>query len=473
MSVVRTRFAPSPTGHLHIGGARTALFNFLYARHHRGTFVLRIEDTDRQRSTPEYEAAILDGLSWLGLDWDEGPYRQSERLEIYRARIAGLLRDGRAYRCVCSPEELEGKRAAALGTGRKPVYDGTCRNRGLGPEAAPFVVRFRAPRDGETVVNDLIKGRVVFQNAELDDLIIARSDGSPTYNVCVVIDDVDMGITHVIRGDDHLSNTPRQALLYAALDSPVPQFAHVPLILGTDRARLSKRHGAMSVTAYRDAGYLPEAMVNYLARLGWSHGDQEIFSLAELVETFTVEDVGKAAGIFNPEKLLWLDSHYVRSRPPAELAREVLAFIAAAGHDPPSDLPWLARVIEALQPRAKTLVDLVAQGRCFLAEELEIDATAARKFLTPAAAPLLEGLAVALERLPHWSRDAIEQAFQTVLANRDPPLALGTLAQPVRVAVTGGTASPGIFEVLELLGRERAVGRLRAATERAAAGHAG
>jgi len=468
MATVRTRFAPSPTGHLHIGGVRTALFNFLHARHHGGTFILRIEDTDRERSTEEYRLAILDGLEWLGLEWDEGPHRQSDRAALYQERIESLLRAGRAYRCLCSAEDVQVMRQAALAAGRKPAYDGTCRDRRIGPAPGrPFAVRFRAPREGETVVDDLVKGRVVFQNQELDDLVIARSDGTPTYNLCVVVDDVDMDITPVIRGDDHLANTPRQVLIYEALGCSIPRFAHVPLILGTDRARLSKRHGAMSVTAYREAGYLPAAMVNYLARLGWSHGDQEVFSLAELVRCFTVEDVGKAAGIFNPEKLLWLNAQYIKSSPPDEIARATLPFLAAAGHafdSSPENLAWLARVVGLLQPRVRTLAEIADLAGCFLAAEISIDPEAAGKFLTPAIGPALEDLATRLASLPEWTQQHVQEAFESVLA--DHKLPLGKLAQPARVAVTGKAASPGIFEVMALLGRERTVRRIRAALEK-------
>jgi len=465
MSVVRTRFAPSPTGHLHIGGARTALFNLLYARHSGGTFILRIEDTDRERSTAESIQAILDSLSWLGLTWDEGPFFQSERASIYRERADTLMRHGLAYRCTCTPEDLETKRRAAFAAGDKPMYDGTCRDRAVGPASgSPFVIRFRSPRDGQTVIDDIVKGCVTFQNRELDDLVIVRSDGTPTYNFCAVVDDADMGITHIIRGDDHLSNTPRQVLIYRALGLPPPQFAHVPLILGTDRARLSKRHGAVSVTSYRDAGYLPEALVNYLARLGWSHGDQEVFSLHELIECFTIENVGKAAGIFNPEKLLWLNSHYIKSRPAADLAQEVLPFITRAGYEAPADPACLVKIVASLQPRAKTLVEFVELARFFLANDLVIQPKAAAKFLTPAITPALIALADRLEALCDWTTDTIAHEFHEVLTTHG--LALSKLAQPVRVAVTGATASPGIFEVLDILGKERTLGRIRAAIDR-------
>src|SRR6266571_1696290 len=314
---VRTRFAPSPTGALHIGSVRTALFSYLFARHHGGVFVLRIEDTDRERSTEESTRAILEGLGWLGLAWDEGPYHQSERLALYRARAEALLAAGAVYRCWCTPEELEARRQAALAAGRRPAYDRTCRERTAPPaDRAAHALRFRTPLEGETVIDDHVKGRVVFRNVDLDDFIIVRSDGMPVYNFCVVVDDHDMRITHVIRGDDLLASTPRQVLLYRAFGAAPPAFAHVPQILGLDKARLSKRHGATSVLAYREMGYLPDAVVNYLARLGWSHGDQELFRREELIAHFTLENVGKSAGIFNPEKLEWVNFQYMKATPP-------------------------------------------------------------------------------------------------------------------------------------------------------------
>ena len=322
---VRTRFAPSPTGYLHVGGARTALFSWLYARHHGGKFILRVEDTDQLRSTEESTRAILDAMTWLGLTWDEGPFFQAERVEIHRNLVKKLIDEGKAYYCTCTPEDLENKRKKALAEGRKPKYDGTCREKNLN-KAANTVVRFRGPRMGATIVNDLIKGAISFQNEELDDLVIERADGYPTYNFAVVIDDAEMGITQVIRGDDHVNNTPRQILLYEALGYAVPQFGHVPMILGADKARLSKRHGATSVMAYEEMGYLPEALVNYLVRLGWSHGDQEIFSMDELVSLFTLDSVGKSPAVFNPEKLLWLNQHYIKEYPDTRLAEAMKPF---------------------------------------------------------------------------------------------------------------------------------------------------
>ena len=464
---VRTRFAPSPTGFLHIGGARTALFSWLFARHHGGRFVLRIEDTDRERSTAESIQAILDGLGWLGIDWDEGPFHQTERYALYREHAERLLRDGAAYRCWCSAEELDARRSAQLAAGGRPAYDRTCRERTTAPAGRnAFTLRFRTPDDGEVVIDDAVKGRVVFRTADLDDFIIQRSDGSPIYNFCVVVDDVEMAITDVIRGDDHLANTPRQILLYQALGAALPRFAHVPLILGLDKTRLSKRHGATSVMSYRDQGYLPEAMVNFLARLGWAHGDQELFTRAELIEHFGLAQVGASPAVFNPEKLLWTNFQWLKQTPAEQLAALVAPFLERAGLPVPADRAWLARAVETLRERAKTLVELAEFLRFYVAERIELQPKAAAQHLTPAIAPALDVLIARLEALAAWSPDAIEQAFQATMASHG--LALGKLAQPVRVAVTGGTVSPGIFEVLDVLGRERALVRLRAAAARSA-----
>jgi glutamyl-tRNA synthetase len=458
----RTRFAPSPSGYLHIGGARTALFSYLYARRHGGTFVLRIEDTDRERSTDASINAILDSLEWLQITWDEGPFFQSRRTATYVTEVNRLLAARKAYPCYCTSAELDAKRQAALAAGRKPAYDGTCRD--LPADAAagrPHTVRFRSPKDGETVIDDIVKGRVVFQNAELDDLIILRTDGTPTYNFCVVVDDAEMRITHVLRGDDHLANTPRQILLYQALGAALPAFGHVPLILGPDKSRLSKRHGAMAVTAYRDLGFLPDAVCNYLIRLGWSHGDQEIFSRAELIEKFNLEAIGKSAGVFDYEKMLWLSSHYLRALAPADLATAARPFIAQAGLTVPGDDAWLAKALATLQERAKTLVDLAEQAHFYLADHVALDPAAAAKFLKPEIAPALQSLRDACAALDEWTVASLEHTFATVLAQH--VLKLGKLAQPVRVAVTGTTASPGIFEVLDVLGRDRTLARLDAA----------
>jgi glutamyl-tRNA synthetase len=453
---------------LHIGGARTALFNYLFARHHGGKFILRIEDTDRERSTSEAIEAIIEALEWLQLDWDEGPIHQTDRFPLYREKIHDLLARGKAYPCTCSSAELEAKRQAAQREKRKPAYDGTCRPaKGIivpAPSDQPYTVRFRSPRTGETVVRDAVKGDVVFDNRELDDLIIARSDGTPTYNFCVVVDDIDMRITHIIRGDDHLANTPRQIQLYEAFGASLPQFAHVPLILGPDKARLSKRHGATSLTAYRELGYFPEAVVNYLVRLGWSHGDQEIFSREELIQKFSLESVGKSAGVFNPEKFLWLNFHYMKTKPLVELARAIVPFIAAKGYAVPGDERWLEKMIAALRERARTLTELVDAAHFFLADEITVDEKAAKKFLTPEIAGPMSRLTEKLSATDNFEPDEIERVFSSVL--EETALPMGKLAQPVRVALTGGTVSPGIHEVIAVLGKERTLRRLRAVLQR-------
>jgi glutamyl-tRNA synthetase len=468
MAQVRSRFAPSPTGYLHIGGARTALFNFLFARHNGGKFILRIEDTDRERSTPEAIKAILDAMSWLNLDWDEGPFYQTERYPLYRQKIQLLLAEGKAYPCVCTSAELDAKRQQAQKEKRKPMYDGTCRPpEGVIPALPtdkPYTVRFRSPRGGSTIVDDVVKGQVVFDNHELDDLIIARSDGTPTYNFCVVVDDIDMDITHIIRGDDHLANTPRQIVLYQALGHSLPQFAHLPLILGTDKARLSKRHGATSVMAYRDMGYLPEAVLNYLVRLGWSHGDQEIFPRAELIGKFSLESVGKSAGVFNPEKFLWVNSHYLKERPLPQLADDVIPYIVAKGYPVPQDKSWLEKMVKTLRDRSKTLVELVDSATFYLTDDIPIDEKAAKKFLTPQVREPIAKLIERLTALDDFAEANIEQTFSAVL--QEMGLSMGELAQPVRVALTGSTVSPGIQEVIAVLGKERTLRRLSSALQR-------
>jgi len=460
MSGVRTRFAPSPTGHLHIGGARTALFNYLFARRQGGRFILRIEDTDRERSTPESIDAILDGLRWLRLNWDEGPVFQSERSPLYREHIERLLRQEKAYRCYCTSEELEAKRKAALAANRSPVYDRTCRERADRPPNRSFTVRFKAPLTGETVVRDLIKGNVVVQNRELDDLIIARSDGSPTFNLCAVVDDALMEITHIIRGEDHLSNTPKQLQLYRAFGYPTPEFAHAPLILGADRTRLSKRHGATSITAYRESGYLPDALINYLVRLGWSHGDQELFTRAELIEKFSLSQVGTAAGVFDPDKLEWVNFQHLKSMQPAALAEAVRPHIAARGWSVPEE-PRLSKMVTTLRERAKTLVELVESGSYYWTDALRIDPKAAAKHLAKADPGVFRLVLDALQAVRPWDAPAIEAEFRRVMETHK--IKLGKLAQPVRVALTGGAVSPGIFELIEAMGRELVLARLGAA----------
>ncbi|MBI4247236.1 MAG: glutamate--tRNA ligase [Candidatus Rokubacteria bacterium] len=458
---MRVRFAPSPTGYLHVGGARTALFNWLYARHHRGAFVLRIEDTDRSRSTEDHIASIVDALAWLGLDWDAGPpapgYRQTERFDLYRAHARRLLESGRAYYCDCPPELLDRERQAAQQRGETFRYSGRCRDRGL----ATGALRLRVPGEGATVVNDLIHGPVTFEHGQLDDWILVRTDGTPTYNFCVVVDDVTMEITHVIRGNDHLSNTPKQILCYEALGYPVPEFAHVSMILGADRSRLSKRHGATSVQAVRESGILPEAMVNYLARLGWSHGDQEIFSREELIELFDIKDVASSGAVFDQTKLLWLSHEYLKGMDGARLAARAEPFIAQAGLPAPADRAWLARVVDTLKERAQTLVELVDVGRFYFERPREYEAKAAQKFLTREGTPRLALLIEALDSKPDFTAPALEGLYRDLGERLG--LKLVDLAQLTRVALTGRMASPPLFAVLELLGREEVSARLRAA----------
>ncbi len=460
--MVRVRFAPSPTGYLHIGGARTALFNWLYARHEGGVFVLRIEDTDRDRSTDEYIEAIIEGMKWLNLDWDEGPFRQTDRFDMYKACVERLLAEKKAYYCYCTPEELEERRQKALAEGRPPRYDGRCRNLKEPVPGRTPSVRFRMPETGQTVINDLIRGHVSFDNSQLDDFIIARSDGTPTYNFVVVVDDVDMKITHVIRGDDHLNNTPKQVHIYNALGYDVPKFAHLPMILGHDKTRLSKRHGATSVMAYKEMGYLPGALVNYLARLGWSFGDQEVFTREELIKHFSLEHIGKSAAVFNPEKLLWLNGEYMRNTPVGELSRMVMPLLIEKGiivGDPSGiDRQWFEKAVASLVERSKTLQQLADAMRFYLSESVEIDPAAKEKFLNQETLGYLADIRDALARIPEFTRDNIEKAFREVVEKHGQKLA--RVAQPVRVAVTGGTVSPGIFDVLEIVGRERTLKRL-------------
>jgi len=465
---VRVRFAPSPTGHLHVGGARTALFNWLYARHHRGTFILRIEDTDRSRSTDENIVAIVDALTWLGLDWDEGPpaagYRQTERFAIYREHAQRMLAAGRAYYCDCPPELLDQEREAAQKRNETFRYSGRCRDRGLTAGA----LRLRIPTAGATVVNDMIHGSVTFEHSQLDDWILVRTDGTPTYNFCVVVDDVTMRITHVIRGDDHLSNTPKQILCYEALDYAVPEFAHVSLILGKDKSRLSKRHGATSVQAFRDAGFPADALVNYLARLGWSHGDQEVFSRAELVELFDIKNVATSAAVFDVTKLEWLSQHYLKTMNGDRLAELATPFVRAAGLTPPEDRARFIGMLDTLRERAKTLVELVEQGRFYFERPSSYEPKGAQKFLTADGARRLGTMVERLEAEPEFTSAAIERVVRALTDELG--LKLVDLAQLARLAATGRTASPPIFEVLALLGRDESLTRLRHARD--VAGHA-
>ena len=457
MSDLRVRFAPSPTGFLHIGGARTALFNYLLARQQQGTFILRIEDTDVERSTHESTEAILNAMDWLGLDYDEGPYYQSASFDLYRSKVEELLQQDRAYRCYCTTEELAAQREEALQAGRKPKYAGTCRERTDHPDA-PYVVRFRLPDEsGETAFNDRIKGLIRVRHAELDDLIIQRSDGTPTYNFVVVVDDAEMAVNLVIRGDDHINNTPRQILLYEALGYPVPEFAHVPMILGADKKRLSKRHGATSVMAYRDMGYLPEALINYLVRLGWSAGDQEIFTKDELIEKFSLEHVGRSAGVFNPEKLLWLNSHYIKTGDPRRLAELLRPFLADEGIVA-DDGPDPVAVVSSLQERATTLVDMARGAAFYYVDQVSYDDKGRQKFLRADQRELFQQIRAQFSAAGEFSSETLEKIFADLMQTTG--LKFGKIAQPLRFALTGGAPSPGIHEVLTVLGQTRVLQRI-------------
>lgn len=462
MPQVVTRFAPSPTGELHIGGARTALFNWLYARRHGGKFLLRIEDTDRERSTPEFVRAILEGMEWLGMAWDEGPFYQTERMDLYRKEAERLLSEGKAYRCVCAPEDLERRKEEMKARKEKPRYDGRCRD--LPPEASrgkPYVVRFRTPQAGHTVVRDLLRGDVTFENAELDDLVILRTDGTPTYNFVVVVDDASMGITHVLRGDDHLNNTPKQLLIYEALGYPVPRIGHFPLIHGMEGGKMSKRDAETSVMKYREMGYLPEAIVNYLARLGWGHGDQEIFSVEELQRLFSLEHVNLSPSRFDINKLQHLNAHYIKAADPDRIARLIVPFLEEIGIEA-APTPWLSRAVSTLQERSRTLAEM-ADAMIYYFRRKETDPKAAKKFLTPEIAPVFEEIVKAFEALPEFSPSAMEAALHAIAEKRSGEL---KIHQPIRVALTGGTASPGLFDVMEILGREEVSRRLLDAAAR-------
>ena len=459
---MRTRFAPSPTGYLHVGGARTALFCYLQARANDGTFILRIEDTDLERSTPESVQAILDGMAWLGLDYDEGPFYQTQRFDRYAEVVQRLLDEGKAYRCYCSKERIEALREEAMNAGLKPRYDGHCR---AGAEPVPGVkpvIRFKNPQGGNVVWDDLVRGRISIANDELDDLVIARPDGSPTYNFTVVVDDMDMQVSLVIRGDDHINNTPRQINIYRALGAELPDFAHVPMILGADGARLSKRHGAVSVLQYRDDGYLPQALVNYLVRLGWSHGDQEIFSRAEMIEYFDIRDVNRKASAFNTDKLDWLNQHYMRELPAAEVAEHLAPQFTALGIDP-ADGPALADLVSVQADRVKTLKEMAAVSRAFYQDFDEFDEQAAKKHLRPVAEAPLQALLDKLVALEDWTPELLDQAVRTTAEELE--VGLGKIAQPLRVALTGTAVSPSIDKTLWLVGRERTLERVQKAIE--------
>lgn len=454
---IRTRFAPSPTGYLHVGGARTALFSWLYARKHGGTFVLRIEDTDLERSTAESVNAILEGMTWLGLEYDEGPFYQTHRFDRYKALIQQLLDEGKAYHCYCSREELDEMREAQMARKEKPRYDGRCRHRSEPREGVAPVVRFRNPDDGAVVIDDQVKGQIIVRNSELDDLIIARSDGSPTYNFTVVVDDLDMRITHVIRGDDHVNNTPRQINILKALGAELPKYAHVPMILGSDGARLSKRHGAVSVMQYRDDGFLPEAVLNYLVRLGWSHGDQEIFKLDEMIEHFDVPDINHSASTFNPDKLLWLNHHYLMHGDPVHVAHHFRWHLGRLGIDP-TEGPDPVEVVKAQRERNKTLVEMAEASAFFYRDFHQYDEKAAKKNLTPDAIEGLSMLRENLGALRPWVRESIHDLIAATAEALD--VKMGGIAQPLRVAVSGTSVSPPIDLTLEILGQEKTMLRI-------------
>ncbi len=458
---IKTRFAPSPTGYLHVGGARTALFSWLYARRHGGRFVLRIEDTDRERSTEESVNAILEGMNWLGLEYDEGPFYQTHRFERYDEVIEQLIDKGLAYRCDCSRERLDALREEQMKARQKPRYDGHCRDREVSADA-PHVIRFRNPLDGEVVFDDLIRGPIRVANAELDDLILRRSDGTPTYNLTVVVDDHDMGITQVIRGDDHINNTPRQINLYRALGWEVPRFAHVPMILGEDGSRLSKRHGAVSVMQYKEHGYLPEALLNYLVRLGWSHGDQEIFSLDEMIELFDLEAVNRAPSTFNTAKLDWLNQQYLMHSDPARVAHLLSPHLGDLGIDP-AEGPDLVAVVEAQRERATTLVELARISAFYYRDFDDYEPKAAKKAFKAGADAALAAVRERLAALAEWAREPIHQAVSDTVEALE--VGFGKVAMPLRVAVTGGSPSPDLDLTLWLVGREATLRRIDRAIE--------
>jgi glutamyl-tRNA synthetase len=453
---VRTRFAPSPTGYLHVGGARTALFSWLYARKHGGEFVLRIEDTDLERSTAESVNAILEGMTWLGLDYDEGPFYQTERFDRYNQVIDELLDKGLAYRCNCSRERLDALREEQMKNKQKPRYDGHCRDRNVDP-AEPHVIRFRNPLEGSVVFDDMVRGRIVFQNAELDDLIIRRTDGSPTYNLTVVVDDDEMGITHVVRGDDHVNNTPRQINLLRAMGKEPPRYAHVPMILGSDGARLSKRHGAVGVMQYREDGFMPEALLNYLVRLGWSYEDREIFSIDEMVELFDIDDINKSASSFNTEKLLWLNQHYIKSAEPEHIARLLSVHMGHMDIDPTLG-PDLVAVVDAQRERAKTLIELAEICAFYYRDFDSYPEKAAKKAFKEGAIEPLQSVSARLADLQDWNRESIHAVIQAVVDELE--IGFGKVGMPLRLAVTGGAPSPDLDLTLYLIGKEACLRRI-------------
>ncbi len=450
---VRVRFAPSPTGFLHLGGARTALFNWLFARHNNGVFVLRIEDTDRQRSTQESIDVILNAMTWMGMDWDEGPFYQTQRLDLYYSALKKLEEKGLAYRCTCTPDQLTEMREEAMRTGKKPRYNRHCLGKYDKDPEGPFVWRFRSPDEGVTVLDDMVRGQVITNNDEMDDLVLIKADGIPTYNFAVVVDDSSMNITHVIRGEDHLTNTPRQINIYKALDLPIPQFAHLPLIKG-----LSKRIGSTSIQAYQQLGYLPMGVVNYLARLGWSHGDQELFSMDELVKFFTIEGVGKASGTFNPEKMEWVNAQHIQAEDSGVLATHLVPFLAERGIVVASEDPRLTMIVDSLKKRSKTLVEM-ADASMFYFHKPQTNEKAAKVLADAHAVEILQKLYESYSQLPEpWEGTAIEEPLNALAAEMG--IKLGLVAQPMRVALTGSTASPGMFEIIPILGKAEVLKRL-------------
>ena len=458
MGKVVTRFPPSPTGHLHLGGARTALFNWLYARHFGGKLVLRFEDTDRERSKKEYVDSILEALKWLKLDWDEGPYFQTQRLELYQKYARKLFEEGKAYYCECGKEELEAKRKEMLEKGLKPRYDGTCREKGLGPGEGR-ALRLKVEAVGEVVFEDLLRGKISFPAEEIDDFIIMRSDGTPTYHFAVVIDDFTMGVTHVIRGDDHISNTPKQILIYQALGVEPPKFAHIPMVLGRDGARLSKRHGARSILEYRDEGYLPEALVNYLAKLGWGYGDQEYFTVEELIKLFDIKDVNLSPARFDPDKLLAVNAYWIRNSDASYLLSQLKPFLKEYELDKFSE-DYLKSAIETVKTRAKTLVEMAKMMDFYLVEEVEYEEKGEKKFLVKEVLPALKKVKAYLEEA-----ELEEKGFEEFLRGlaEEMGIKLKNIAQAIRVSLTGRTVSPGLFEIIKVLDREKAVKRLERA----------
>ncbi|MGN0928806.1 MAG: glutamate--tRNA ligase [Succinivibrio sp.] len=461
---VKTRFAPSPTGFLHVGGARTALFSWLYARHCNGQFVLRIEDTDRERSTQEAIDAIIDSMKWIDLKWDEGPYYQTKRFDRYTEVINKLLAEGKAYKCYCSKERLEKMRDEQMKAGLKPRYDGHCRedHTAHSPDE-PYVIRFRNPDDGVVAFDDMVKGHIEFKNSELDDFIIQRSDGTPTYNFCVVVDDWDMGITHVIRGDDHVNNTPRQINLYKALGAPVPVFCHLAMILGDDGAKLSKRHGAVSVMQYREDGYLPEALVNYLVRLGWSHGDQEIFTRDEMIKLFTLDAITKSASGFNTKKLDWLNAHYMKTLPASEVAKELEWHLNKIGITDLSKGPKAEDVVRNYCERTHTLKEMAQKAACYYQDITEYDQAGVKKWIKEGSVEILQASLEALKALSSWDAKSIDEALENVAKAKE--VGMGKVGQPLRIAITGSAMSPGIGDTMMLVGQQRTFDRIQKAIE--------